>query len=77
MVTKPFVVENVFYELDPSWFLSQPYSPAICHDPEQPVSKVRVNRIDLKIKVLDARKTAYIEAIKVDKNKSSPVIRYR
>jgi len=29
--------------------------------------KVCVNRIDLKIKVLDARKTAYIEAIKVDK----------
>ena len=34
--------------------------------------KVRVNKIELKIKVLDTRKTAYIEAIKVDKKQVKP-----
>ncbi len=69
---KPVVVENVFYELDPSWFplnhIVQPFSMILNNQ----FQKVCVNRIDLKIKVLDARKTAYIEAIKVDKKQVKP-----
>lgn len=69
---KPVVVENVFYELDPSWFplnhIVQPFSMILNNQ----FQKVRVNRIDLKIKVLDTRKTAYIEAIKVDKKQVKP-----
>jgi len=69
---KPVVVENVFYELDPSWFslnhIVQPFAMILNNQ----FQKVRVNRIDLKIKVLDARKTAYIEAIKVDKKQVKP-----
>lgn len=69
---KPVVIENVFYELDPSWFplnhIVQPFTMILNNQ----FQKVRVNRIDLKIKVLDARKTAYIEAIKVDKKQVEP-----
>jgi hypothetical protein len=69
---KPVVVENVFYELDPSWFplnhIVQPFAMILNNQ----FQKVRVNRIDLKIKVLDARKTAYIEAVKVDKKQVKP-----
>ncbi|HHT9145604.1 MAG: SpoIVB peptidase S55 domain-containing protein [Candidatus Brocadiaceae bacterium] len=69
---KPVVIENVFYELDPSWFplnhIVQPFAMILNNQ----FQKVRVNRIDLKIKVLDARKTAYIEAIKVDKKQVKP-----
>ncbi len=69
---KPVVIENVFYELDPSWFplnhIVQPFTMILNNQ----FQKVRVNRIDLKIKVLDARKTAYIEAVKVDKKQVEP-----
>ncbi|MEK7805990.1 MAG: SpoIVB peptidase S55 domain-containing protein [Planctomycetota bacterium] len=69
---KPVVVENVFYELDPSWFplshIVQPFSMILNNQ----FQKVRVNKIELKIKVLDTRKTAYIEAIKVDKKQVKP-----
>jgi hypothetical protein len=69
---KPVVVENVFYELDPSWFplnhIVQPFSMILNNQ----FQKVRVNRIDLKIKVLDTRRTAYIEAVKVDKKQVKP-----
>jgi hypothetical protein len=69
---KPVVVENVFYELDPSWFplnhIVQPFAMILNNQ----FQKVRVNQIDLKIKVLDTRKTAYIEAIKVDKKQVKP-----
>lgn len=69
---KPVVVENVFYELDPSWFplnhIVQPFAMILNNQ----FQKVRVNRIDLKIRVLDTRKTAYIEAIKVDKKQVKP-----
>ncbi len=69
---KSVVVENVFYELDPSWFplnhIVQPFSMILNNQ----FQKVRVNRIELKIKVLDTRKTAYIEAIKVDKKQVKP-----
>jgi len=69
---KPVVVENVFYELDPSWFplnhIVQPFSMILNNQ----FQKVRVNQIELKIKVLDTRKTAYIEAIKVDKKQVKP-----
>ncbi|MBF8277953.1 MAG: hypothetical protein HW390_3026 [Candidatus Brocadiaceae bacterium] len=69
---KPVVIENVFYELDPSWFplnhIVQPFTMILNNQ----FQKVRVNRIDLKIKVLDARKTAYIEAIKVNKKQVEP-----
>ena len=69
---KPVVVENVFYELDPSWFplnhIVQPFTMILNNQ----FQKVRVNRIDLKIKVLDTRKTAYIEAIKVNKKQVEP-----
>lgn len=69
---KPVVIENVFYELDPSWFplnhIVQPFTMILNNQ----FQKVRVNQIDLKIKVLDARKTAYIEAIKVNKKQVEP-----
>jgi hypothetical protein len=69
---KPVMIENVFYELDPSWFplnhIVQPFTMILNNQ----FQKVRVNQIDLKIKVLDARKTAYIEAIKVDKKQVKP-----
>ena len=69
---KPVVIENVFYELDPSWFplnhIVQPFTMILNNQ----FQKVRVNRIDLKIKVSDTRKTAYIEAIKVNKKQVEP-----
>ncbi len=69
---KPVVVENVFYELDQSWFplnhIVQPFAMILNNQ----FQKVRVNRIDLKIKVLDMRKTAYIEAVRVDKKQVRP-----
>lgn len=69
---KPVVIENVFYELDPSWFplnhIVQPFSMILNNQ----FQKVRVNQIELKIKVLDTRKTAYIEAIRVDKKQVKP-----
>ena len=69
---KPVVVENVFYELDQAWFplnhIVQPFSMILNNQ----FQKVCVNRIDLKIKVLDTRETAYIEAIKVDKKQVKP-----
>src|SRR3972149_7898421 len=69
---KPVVIENVFYELDQSWFslnhIIQPFA-MIANNQFQ---KVRMKQIDLKIKVLDMRQTAYIEAIKVNKKQVRP-----
>ncbi len=69
---KPVVVENVFYELDQSWFslnhIVQPFSMILNNQ----FQEVRVNKINLGIKVLDTRKTAYIESIKVDKKQVKP-----
>ncbi|GAN33016.1 MAG: hypothetical protein DYG83_00210 [Candidatus Brocadia sp. AMX2] len=69
---KPVVVENVFYELDQSWFslnhIVQPFTMIINNQ----FQSVRINRIDLKITVLDTRQTAYIESIRVDKKQVKP-----
>ncbi len=69
---RPVVIENVFYELDQSWFsinhIVQPFTMIINNQ----FQSVRVNQIDLKIRVLDARQTAYIESIKVDKKQVRP-----
>ncbi|MEK6635987.1 MAG: SpoIVB peptidase S55 domain-containing protein [Planctomycetota bacterium] len=69
---KPVVVENVFYELDQSWFslnhIIQPFAMIMNNQ----FQKVRMKQIDLKIKVLDMRQTAYIEAIKVSKKQVRP-----
>ncbi|MEK6559728.1 MAG: SpoIVB peptidase S55 domain-containing protein [Planctomycetota bacterium] len=69
---KPVVVENVFYELDQSWFslnhIIQPFAMIMNNQ----FQKVRMKQIDLKIKVLDMRQTAYIEAIKVNKKQVRP-----
>lgn len=69
---KPVVVENVFYELDQSWFslnhIVQPFTMIINNQ----FQAVRVNQIDMKITVLDTRQTAYIESIKVDKKQVRP-----
>ncbi|MCF6156620.1 MAG: hypothetical protein E3K36_15610 [Candidatus Brocadia sp.] len=69
---KPVVVENVFYELDQSWFslnhIVQPFTMIINNQ----FQAVRVNKIDLRIKVLDIRQTAYIESIKVNKKQVKP-----
>ncbi|HHT9160164.1 MAG TPA: SpoIVB peptidase S55 domain-containing protein [Candidatus Brocadiaceae bacterium] len=69
---KPVVIENVFYELDQSWFslnhIIQPFAMIVNNQ----FQKVRMKQIDLKIKVLDMRQTAYIEAIKVNKKQVRP-----
>lgn len=69
---KPVVVENVFYELDQSWFslnhIVQPFTMIINNQ----FRTIRVNRIDLGITLSDTRQTAYIESIKVDKKQISP-----
>lgn len=69
---RPVVIENVFYELDQSWFslnhIVQPFAMIINNQ----FQEVRINRIDLHIKILDTRKTAYIESIRVDKKHVKP-----
>lgn len=69
---KPVVIKNVFYELDQTWFslnhIIQPFAMIINNQ----FQKVRVKRIDLKIKAWDVRKTAYIESIRVDKKQVEP-----
>lgn len=69
---KPVVLENVFYELDQSWFslnhIVQPFSMVLNNQ----FQEVRVNKINLGIKILDTRKTAYIESMKVDKKQVKP-----
>lgn len=69
---RPVVTENVFYELDQSWLslnhIVQPFAMIINNQ----FQEVRINRIDLHIKILDTRKTAYIESIKVDKKQVKP-----
>ncbi|MEP9410522.1 MAG: hypothetical protein HRF42_03830 [Candidatus Brocadia sp.] len=69
---KPVVVENVFYELDQSWFslnnIVQPFTMIINNQ----FQTIRVNRIDMEITVSDTRQTAYIESIKVDKKQVRP-----
>lgn len=69
---KPVVIENVFYELDQSWFslnhIVQPFTMIINNQ----FRDVHPTRIDLKITVLDSRKTAYIESIRVDKKQVKP-----
>ncbi len=69
---KPVVIKNVFYELDQTWFslnhIIQPFAMIINNQ----FQKVRVKRIDLKIKAWDGRKTAYIESIRVDKKQVDP-----
>ncbi|MBU6391801.1 MAG: hypothetical protein KGQ83_06135 [Planctomycetes bacterium] len=68
----PVVIKNVFYELDQTWFslnhIIQPFAMIINNQ----FQKVRVKRIDLKIKAFDGRKTAYIESIRVDKKQVDP-----
>ncbi|TVM03780.1 MAG: hypothetical protein CV087_03475 [Candidatus Brocadia sp. WS118] len=68
----PVVIENVFYELDQSWFslnhIVQPFTMIINNQFRQ----AHPTRIDLKITVLDTRKTAYIESIRVDKKQVKP-----
>ncbi|MDE1890281.1 MAG: hypothetical protein KGI30_08525 [Planctomycetota bacterium] len=68
----PVVIKNVFYELDQTWFslnhIIQPFAMIINNQ----FQKVRVKRIDLKIKAFDGRKTAYIESIRVDKKQVEP-----
>lgn len=63
----PVVIENVFYELDQSWFslnhIVQPFTMIINNQ----FREIHPTRIDLKVTVLDTRKTAYIESIRVDK----------
>lgn len=69
---KPVVIENVFYELDQSWFslnhIVQPFTMIINNQ----FRDVHLTSIDLKISVLDFRKTAYIESIRVDKKQVKP-----
>lgn len=69
---KPVEVENIFYELDQSWFpinlIIQPFAMIMNNQ----FQKVRVNRIEMNIHVRDTRQTAYIEAIKVDKKQVKP-----
>lgn len=69
---KPVVIENVFYELDQSWFplnhIVQPFSMILNNQ----FQRVRVNKIDLKIKILETRQTAFIEAIRVNKKQVKP-----
>ena len=68
----PVVIENVFYEFDQSLFslnhIMQPFAMLTNNQ----FQKVCINKIDLKIKVLDFRRTAYIEAVKVDKKQIKP-----
>lgn len=69
---KPVLIENVFYELDQSWYslnhIIQPFAMILNNQ----FQKVQVGRIDIKIRVLDTRRTAYIEAIRVDKKQVNP-----
>ncbi|MBI2471622.1 MAG: hypothetical protein HYV59_10340 [Planctomycetes bacterium] len=69
---KPVEIENVFYELDQSWFPLNHIVQSFAMILNNQFQKVRVNRIDIKIRVLDTRRTAYIEAIKVDKKQVKP-----
>ncbi|MGQ3684321.1 MAG: SpoIVB peptidase S55 domain-containing protein [Candidatus Loosdrechtia sp.] len=69
---RPVVAENVFYELGQSWipllYMVQPLQMMT----NNPFQKVQLDKIDLKIRVLDVRKTAHIEAIRVDKKHVKP-----
>lgn len=68
----PIVIENVFYELDQSWFslnhIVQPFTMIINNQFRQ----VHPTRIDMNITLLDTRKTAYIESVRVDKKLVKP-----
>jgi len=69
---KPVVVENVFYEIDQSWLsinhIVQPFAMILNNQ----FKKVRLNGLDIKIKALDTRKTAFIDAVMVDKKLVKP-----
>ena len=69
---KPVTIENVFYELDQSWFSLNHIVQPLAMVMNNQFQRVQLNGIDLAIKVLDTRKTAYIEAIRVNKKQVKP-----
>lgn len=69
---KPVVIENVFYDFDQSWLSINHIIQTFAMITNNQFQKVRLKHIDVKIKILDSRQTAYIEAIRVDKKSVKP-----
>ncbi|MEK7298080.1 MAG: hypothetical protein AAB069_09280, partial [Planctomycetota bacterium] len=69
---KPVVIENVFYDMDQSWLSINHIIQAFAMITNNQFQKVGLKQIDVKIKILDSRQTAYIEAIRVDKKSVKP-----
>ena len=69
---KPVVIENVFYDMDQSWLSINHIIQTFAMITNNQFQKVGLKQIDVKIKILDSRQTAYIEAIRVDKKSVKP-----
>lgn len=69
---KPVVIENVFYDFDQSWLSINHIIQTFAMITNNQFQKVNLKQIDVKIKILDSRQTAYIEAIRVDKKSVKP-----
>lgn len=69
---KPVVIENIFYDMDQSWLSINHIIQAFAMITNNQFQKVGLKQIDVKIKILDSRQTAYIEAIRVDKKSVKP-----
>ena len=69
---KPVVIENVFYDMDQSWLSINHIIQTFAMITNNQFQKVGLKQIDVKVKILDSRQTAYIEAIRVDKKSVKP-----
>ncbi len=69
---KPVVIENVFYDFDQSWLSINHITQTFAMITNNQFQKVSLKQIDVKIKILDSRQTAYIEAVRVDKKSVKP-----
>ena len=69
---KPVVIENVFYDMDQSWLSINHSIQTFAMITNNQFQKVGIKQIDVKIKILDSRQTAYIESIRVDKKSVKP-----
>ena len=69
---KPVVIENVFYDMDQSWLSINHIVQTFAMITNNQFQKVGLKQIDVKIRIMDSRQTAYIEAIRVDKKSVKP-----
>lgn len=69
---KPVVIENVFYDMDQSWLSINHIIQTFAMITNNQFQKVSLKKIDVKIKILDSRQTASIEAIRIDKKSVKP-----